>query len=1010
MVATYALFADGRLIRRSCDSGSIVDVELAQHLSNADATCRPEHACTGDPQAVVLTFTGSGDRNPTSMSLTATLRHQTQASPDSTTATAIPLLVLGGSPPSACPDLQLDGTGALRIIGGAIIADTCGPSPVGGFLTKVAASDGLQILQGVTDPLTAEAPSTSCPASGGNPEPVGLSPRSDAVVVYPQAVVIAASTVFQPGHHVFCAGITILAGAFVSGSDVLLDVADGAFTVEPGAVLDLSAASSDSHLGVVLLVTSGQPVSISTIGYPSVLRGIVYAPRSSLIVTANAPLAIGGIVAQHAAFDGSAVTRLGSPTSSIRITPTLPGVGEVGVAYPLTGMDTSGGSAPFTWSASPMPGGLVMNAIGSISGTPTVAGTFSIVVTVVDATGAAGYTSYTLTVLPTVTLATPVIGQLEVGVVMPDASNIAANGLPPYTWSSVGLPPGLSLGAGGVLGGKPSLAGTYTVRVSVTDAIGGLVSRDLVVTVAPAVSVLVPAVLPAVSLGADYPSTTITAVGGVAPYRFAASGLPAGLAISVDGVIAGRPTTSGSFGISVTVIDALGGMAAAPTRIDVLGSDPLVIQGPATLVDGQAAVDYRATALSASGGASPYRWTATGVPAGLTFSTGGTLSGTPTTAGTYTLKVTVVDAVSATSSQTYRLVIRQALTITGPVTLPSGALDATYAATFTTAGGTAPVSWSATGLPVGLTINGGGVLAGTPAMAGVFAVTVSATDSAGGVATASRQLTIKSSGGCTPGASGWIGEYYKNMELNGSPVMCRIDAAINFSWGSGGPDKSTGTNSFSARWTRTQYFPQGQYDFTKTSDDGFRFSIDGVIMLNDWSDQAIAGSSKVRTVTLAEGFHSVVVEYYEHGGDAAVTFSWDATTPATCPTSFAAWKGEYFDGFGFTGAMLWCRNDTTVVFNWGTNAPVYRMGEDDFSVRWTRPNVFSAGTYRFTLIVDDGARVYIDGVLVLDKWTDRSSAQTYTLDVKLTVGSHNLMVEYYERKGSACVSFTWVKI
>src|SRR5262249_11330417 len=81
----------------------------------------------------------------------------------------------------------------------------------------------------------------------------------------------------------------------------------------------------------------------------------------------------------------------------------------------------------------------------------------------------------------------------------------------------------------------------------------------------------------------------------------------------------------------------------------------------------------------------------------------------------------------------------------------------------------------------------------------------------------------------------------------------------------------------------------------------------------------------------------------------------------------------------------------------------------NFSTRWTRTVGFSAGTYRFTATGDDGIRLYVDGQLKIDKWVDQAPT-TYTADVALSAGNHDLKFEFYENGGGAVARLSWALI
>jgi PA14 domain-containing protein/peptidase M23-like protein len=127
----------------------------------------------------------------------------------------------------------------------------------------------------------------------------------------------------------------------------------------------------------------------------------------------------------------------------------------------------------------------------------------------------------------------------------------------------------------------------------------------------------------------------------------------------------------------------------------------------------------------------------------------------------------------------------------------------------------------------------------------------------------------------------------------------------------------------------------------------------------------------------------------------------DTTVPST------SWKGKYFAGTALAGTALMVRNEGTgaLAFNWGANSPGCTVPADGFSARFTRSITFPAATHPFTVTSDDGVRVWVDGVLRLDKWFDQ--ATTYTFDVALTAGSHTVKAEYYENLGGASFSLSW---
>ena len=211
------------------------------------------------------------------------------------------------------------------------------------------------------------------------------------------------------------------------------------------------------------------------------------------------------------------------------------------------------------------------------------------------------------------------------------------------------------------------------------------------------------------------------------------------------------------------------------------------------------------------------------------------------------------------------------------------------------------------------------------------------------------------------------------------------------------------------RWTRDVYFENGTYRFTVTADDGFRLYVDGQLKLSAWWDQA--PTTYTVDVALSSGYHEVELEYYENGGGAVARLSWENIT-SFCVAGVPAdhWQGEYFDNRYLSGTPVMVRDDGTgfLDFNWGGGSPGADcgIGVDRFGVRWTREVAFSGGTHRFTVTADDGFRLYVDNILLLERWFDQAPT-TYSVDVPLTAGSHNIRLDYYENGGGAVAGLSW---
>jgi hypothetical protein len=439
-------------------------------------------------------------------------------------------------------------------------------------------------------------------------------------------------------------------------------------------------------------------------------------------------------------------------------TATLTG-GTVGAAYSAALAET-GGSGTLTWalaSGSSLPAGLSLSSSGTISGTPTSAGTTSFTVKVTDSSGGhEGAVSATkqlsLTINPvqlaisTTSLANGVVGTAY------GASLASTGGTGTVSWSVTAgsLPAGLSLG-GSTIAGTPTTSGMVAFTVTATDS-GTPVQtaiQPLSITINSKLAITA-ATIPNGIVGTAY-SANLASTGGAGTitWSVATGSLPAGLTLSTAGAISGTPTTSGSSNFTVQAKDSGTPQQMAQQTLTVTIYSGLTIT-TTTLPNGAVNSTYSA-ALTSAGGAGSVTWSVSegSLPTGLTLSTAGVISGTPTASGLVNFTVSATDSSSPPQSKTQALsiMISPALSIT-TTSLPAGTLGASYSQNIQTSGGTLPITWSVAtgGFPAGLTLAGNssgvGVISGTPTTAASYTFTVTAKDSSTPAVSFNQQFTV----------------------------------------------------------------------------------------------------------------------------------------------------------------------------------------------------------------------------------------------------------------------------
>lgn len=290
---------------------------------------------------------------------------------------------------------------------------------------------------------------------------------------------------------------------------------------------------------------------------------------------------------------------------------------------------------------------------------------------------------------------------------------------------------------------------TYTFTVAATNSSGTgspSAASNSVTLLPPLVAGPVSAT---VAFGAAATPITLDITG--TPTSVAVDTAPAHGTVAVSGTTLSYTPAAGYAGtdsFTYTASDAFS--TSAPATVSITVSAPVVAIDTTSVAEATAGSAYT-QALAASGGAAPYSYavTAGALPAGVTLSPDGMLSGTPTVAGAFAFTVTATDSSTGagpfTAAYSYTLQVNAPAIAVGPGALPAAAGASDYHQAVTATGGVAPYRFSVTAgeLPDGLTLSASGDLSGTPTAAGSYAFTVQAADANGFTGEHAFSLTVE---------------------------------------------------------------------------------------------------------------------------------------------------------------------------------------------------------------------------------------------------------------------------
>jgi hypothetical protein len=392
-----------------------------------------------------------------------------------------------------------------------------------------------------------------------------------------------------------------------------------------------------------------------------------------------------------------------------------------------------------------LPQGMTMSTLGVVSGTPTLLGTYSFTVRATsDHPDIYIDRAFSQQVVATPVWSTPAA---LTDVAKSDAYSFqlvapTIDGTTTFAIQSGTLPTGLSMSSAGLLTGTPSVASTVSWTVRAT-GVNAYADRTFTLLVANRPAWTTAAALANTSQSVAY-TTTLVATNGFAPGFSVVSGaLPTGATLSNGGVLSGTPTAVATYTFTVRSLSTSSAIIFADrTFTQTTVPLPIWVSSGGAYTDVPQGVAITSVQLSATYGVS-YAVLSGSLPTGLSLSSGGLLTGTPSASGSYSWTVRVTgSATNATTDRAFSMLVATTPTWTTASAISNVSTQVAYSTTLLATNANPAGFTVATGaLPTGLSLSTAGVLSGTPTAAGSFSFTVRALSTTSNVIFADRAFT-----------------------------------------------------------------------------------------------------------------------------------------------------------------------------------------------------------------------------------------------------------------------------
>lgn len=264
----------------------------------------------------------------------------------------------------------------------------------------------------------------------------------------------------------------------------------------------------------------------------------------------------------------------------------------------------------------------------------------------------------------------------------------------------------------------------------------------------------------------------------------------------------------------------------------------------------------------------------------------------------------------------------------------------------------------------------------------------------------------------------WTADFFNNPYFVGPPVLSQTVSTVAYNWGSESPDTNISSDNFSAQFATDVILAPGTYRFYMLADDGASVYLDFNRVLFDTYTETRPGELLSTDVVITRtSLYHIQIDYVEYDLDAFIYFAWENTndgiqgagfpdlTPQLTPLPDAYWVGQYHNNVDLSGSPTAIVGGTGLNFNWGTSSPVPSINPDNFSVRWNAVYTLDGGEYQVDVEADDGVRVYLDGVLIIDRW-GLATGEVFSVPIRPVAGNHTFTVEFFEANGAALLNFT----